>query len=141
MRAISVELIKPPISTIAIGEKSGESSNNSGVMPPIAVALVSSTGRKRTSPAVSIASRNGGTSAYWWRDGLPLAAACPTQTPGLVSDLARPITLQPNEGLRVTLPNLSLHDIALPTVTPDEQIVRPQAIVYLSFTGYAVVEA
>lgn len=88
-----------------------------------------------------VRSRNGGTSAYWWRDGLPLAAACPTQTPGLVSDLARPITLQPNEGLRVTLPNLSLHDIALPTVTPDQQTVRPQGIVYLSFTGYAVVEA
>jgi hypothetical protein len=43
IRAISVELISPPIKTIAIGEKSGESSSSNGVIPPIAVALVSST--------------------------------------------------------------------------------------------------
>lgn len=94
-----------------------------------------------------VRSRNGGTGAYWWRDGLPLAAAFPTQTPGMVSDLARPMVLQPGEALRVTVPpqvpfrGTPPGEWALPAVSPPGQSPFPQAVVYLSFTGYAVVEA
>jgi hypothetical protein len=46
----SVELIKPPISTIARGEISGLVLKAIGISPPIAVIVVNTMGRKRISP-------------------------------------------------------------------------------------------
>ena len=55
MRDKSVELINPPISTIANGEISGLVDSAMGISPPIAVREVSTMGRNRTSPASRIA--------------------------------------------------------------------------------------
>lgn len=51
-----VELINPPISTIANGAIKGFEFNAIGIKPQIAVIEVSTTGRKRVSPAIAIAS-------------------------------------------------------------------------------------
>jgi hypothetical protein len=63
MRATKVEESSPPMITQASGEYIAEFCNASGNRPPIAVALVSRIGRKRTSPARSIASSSGTPSA------------------------------------------------------------------------------
>ncbi len=51
-----VELISPPINTIAKGAISGFGFNAMGSKPQIAVIEVKTTGRKRVSPAMLIAS-------------------------------------------------------------------------------------
>ena len=51
-----VELINPPINTIANGAISGLGFKASGINPQIAVMDVSTTGKKRVSPALLIAS-------------------------------------------------------------------------------------
>ena len=51
-----VELISPPISTIASGAIKGFEFRARGIRPQIAVMEVSTTGRKRVSPAIAIAS-------------------------------------------------------------------------------------
>jgi hypothetical protein len=51
-----VELISPPINTIANGAMSGLGFNAIGSSPQIAVMEVSTTGRKRVSPAILMAS-------------------------------------------------------------------------------------
>ena len=56
MRDKMVELIKPPISTMAKGDINGFVDKAIGNNPPIAVKDVSTIGRKRTSPASRIAS-------------------------------------------------------------------------------------
>ena len=63
MRAMKVEESSPPMITHASGEYIAEFCSASGSKPPTAVALVSRIGRKRTSPARSIASSNGTPSA------------------------------------------------------------------------------
>ena len=50
-----VELINPPINTIANGEISGLGFQARGINPQIAVMDVSTTGKKRVSPAILIA--------------------------------------------------------------------------------------
>ena len=54
MRDNKVELIKPPINTIANGEINGFEESAMGISPPMAVREVSTTGRKRNSPASPI---------------------------------------------------------------------------------------
>jgi hypothetical protein len=54
-RARSVEEISPPMITHAIGEYSPTFCSASGSRPPVAVAEVSRIGRKRISPACSMA--------------------------------------------------------------------------------------
>lgn len=56
IRARIVELIKPPISTIAKGDIWGLELRARGIRPQIAVTDVKTTGRKRVSPAIAIAS-------------------------------------------------------------------------------------
>lgn len=88
-------------------------------------------------------SRNGGTQDYWWRDGAPVAICTPTMTPGVVSKLDRPLALQPGEGFKLTLPSdFDPSTLKLPfggTTADDFQL--NQCVFYISFTGYAVVEA
>ena len=55
----TVELTSPPISTRASGEISGFEFNAIGINPQMAVMEVKITGRKRISPASSIASCKG----------------------------------------------------------------------------------
>lgn len=50
-----VELVSPPISTIANGEISGFGFKASGISPQIAVIEVSTTGKNRVSPAMATA--------------------------------------------------------------------------------------
>ena len=50
-----VELISPPINTIANGDISGLEFKASGINPQMAVIDVSTTGKKRVSPAIVIA--------------------------------------------------------------------------------------
>ena len=59
MRAMKVEESSPPMITHASGEYIAEFCSASGSNPPTAVALVSGSSRKRTSPARSIASSSG----------------------------------------------------------------------------------
>ena len=92
-------------------------------------------------------SRNGGTQEFWWRDGAPLAICTPTMTPGVVSTLSRPIALQPGEGFKLSLPqDMTFDNLKLPLggvlFTPAGSTINiGQAVFYISFTGYAVVEA
>ena len=55
----NVELINPPIITIANGESIGFTERAIGINPPIAVSEVKIIGRNRISPASWIASSNG----------------------------------------------------------------------------------
>ena len=87
--------------------------------------------------------RNGGTGNYWWRDGAPLAITTPTITPAVTHKLARPLAVGPGEGFKLTLPNLTPSALmGLPfstTLGDDTQLY--QSVFYLSFCGYALVEA
>jgi len=84
--------------------------------------------------------RNGGTSAYWWRGDAPVAMVTPTCTPGATSPLTRPIALQPNEGITVSIPQVITPNLPVTTLGVG-QLQQYQAILYLSFCGYAVIEA
>ena len=63
-----------------------------------------------------------------------------------VSPLSRPLALQPGEGFKLSLPaNFRARDLALPYsgvsgVEPPVTTFQ-QAVFYISFCGYAVVEA
>ena len=46
---------------------------------------------------------DGGTKAWWWKPGAPLALVCPTMTPAFVYTLPQPITLAPGDKLDVEL--------------------------------------
>ena len=46
---------------------------------------------------------DGGSHAWWWREGAPLALVTPTMTPGHVYTLPQPITLAPGDKLDVEL--------------------------------------
>lgn len=50
-----------------------------------------------------VPSGNGGSGAYWWREGAPLSLVCPTMTTAHVYPLAQPITLEPGQSLEVEL--------------------------------------
>lgn len=80
---------------------------------------------------------SGGTQAWWWREGLPLAAAMATQTPAVTHKLYRPLALQPGQGFQLTMPQ----KLATRLTLPPYDAIAPQATFYLSFTGYAVIEA
>ena len=58
MRLSNVDEINPPIITQASGPYSPDPDSASGSSPPMAVTLVNSTGKNRTSPACSMASRS-----------------------------------------------------------------------------------
>lgn len=78
--------------------------------------------------------RNGGTGAYWWREGAPLALVCPTITPAQVYDLPEPITIGPGDRLDLEM------------TTPGPVVGQQGAIdsVYqigVSLCGYAAIEA
>ncbi len=98
-----------------------------------------------------IRTRNGGTGNYWWRDGAPLAICTPTITPASVSCLKRPMALQPGEGFKLTIPRSyqsfapSLPFAGLvqpdPVGQPDLFFLVFEVDFYISFCGYAVVEA
>lgn len=104
------------------------------------------TGPLSTTTYARCRSRNGGTQNYWWRDGAPLAICTPTMTPGTVSTLSRPLALQPGEGFKLALPtSFDPDSLTLPfscNVGAGAGLVRlSQAVFYISFCGYAVVEA
>lgn len=62
----TVELIKPPISTMAKGEINGLVDHAIGKRPPIAVNVVKTIGKKRISPASRIAASKGFPSVLSW---------------------------------------------------------------------------
>lgn len=47
--------------------------------------------------------RHGGTGAWWWREGAPLALVSPHRTVAQVFEFRRPLTLQPGDSLEVEL--------------------------------------
>lgn len=59
-----------------------------------------------------VARGNGGSGAYWWRDGAPLSLVCPTMTSAHVVELTRPITLEPGQSLEVeaTMPRTTFFE-------------------------------
>jgi hypothetical protein len=78
--------------------------------------------------------RNGGTGAYWWRDGAPLALVCPTITPAQVYDLPEPITLGPGERLDV--------EVSAPgPVVIGENAIPSIYQIGVGLCGYASIEA
>jgi hypothetical protein len=100
-------------------------------------------GSLATTTRARIRTRNGGTNTYWWRDGAPLAICTPTRTPAQVSKLLRPLTLQPNEGFRVAIPP-TFDPNALRHLLPafgDNNTKPPYGVLFISFCGYAVIEA
>lgn len=77
--------------------------------------------------------RQGGTGAWWWREGAPLALVCPTRTTGQVHSLTKPLTLGPGDNLEVEL------------TFPERQVVGDETRnrvtqVGVSFLGYAAIE-
>jgi hypothetical protein len=78
---------------------------------------------------------NGGTKAWWWRPGAPLALVFDHITPANVYELPEPITLGPEEHLEVEL----LFPAAFPQ--PDEEPLEPTAYhLGVSLNGYAAIE-
>lgn len=78
--------------------------------------------------------RNGGTGAYWWRQGAPLALVSPTITPAQVYELPQPITLGPGDRLEL--------EMTVPGPVTIQSV--PVGSIYqlgVSFTGYAAIEA
>lgn len=78
--------------------------------------------------------RNGGTGAYWWRQGAPLALVTPTITPAQVYSLREPITLGPGDRLEIEL-------TVPPPVLVGEDLVGSIYQLGVSLTGYAAIEA
>ena len=76
---------------------------------------------------------DGGTKAWWWRPGAPLALVCPTITPALVYELPEPITLGPGDDLEI--------EINTPgPVTVDGNPETPVYQVGVGLCGYAAIE-
>lgn len=77
-----------------------------------------------------VARGNGGSGAYWWRDGAPLSLVCPTMTTAHVYPLPAPITLEPGQALEVvaTMPQ--------PTIFEAEPLDTRYALA-VSFAGEA----
>ena len=77
--------------------------------------------------------RGGGTQAWWWREGAPLALVMPTITPASVIKLARPITIAPGDQLEV--------ELRIPPQQLDSSAALAEATysVGVGFNGYAVV--
>ena len=72
---------------------------------------------------------NGGTKAWWWRPGAPLALVFDRITPALVYDLKESVTLGPGEQLDV--------EMLLPPIAGQD----PAAYhIGISFNGFAVIE-
>lgn len=78
--------------------------------------------------------RNGGTGAFWWRQGAPLALVTPTITPAQVYTLVKPITLGPGD-------SLSLELSVPPPVVIGEDSIPSIYQVGVSLTGFAAIEA
>jgi hypothetical protein len=82
--------------------------------------------------------RNGGTGAWWWRQGAPLALVCPTITPAQVYDLPEPITLGPGDRLDL---EVSTPGPTVITVEGEPVIVNSVYQLGVSLCGYASIEA
>lgn len=78
--------------------------------------------------------RNGGTGAYWWRQGAPLALVTPTITPAQVYTLVNPITLGPGDSLALELS-------VPPPVVIGEDTIPSIYQVGVSLCGFAAIEA
>lgn len=78
---------------------------------------------------------DGGTRAWWWRQGAPLSLVSPSMTPAMVYRLPQPITLAPGDKLAVTLQVPLAFDTAI--VNP-----QPARVVQIgvSLCGEAAVE-
>jgi hypothetical protein len=86
---------------------------------------------------IRIRSRNGGTGAFWWRDGAPLSIVSPTMSPAHVSRLSMPLSLAPGEAFEVTLlPQLGA---PLNGISSDDEDLDP-GLFYISFCGFAAVQ-
>jgi hypothetical protein len=76
---------------------------------------------------------NGGTKAWWWRPGAPLALVFDAITPANVYELPEPITLGPEEHLEV--------EVVFPGSFPGDPVLQPTAYhLGLSLNGYAAIE-
>jgi hypothetical protein len=76
---------------------------------------------------------DGGTGAWWWRPGAPLALVCPTITPALVYDLPEPITLGPGDDLEVEIQTPGPVTVGGTPETPVYQVG-------VGLCGYAAIE-
>lgn len=72
--------------------------------------------------------RQGGSGAWWWREGAPLALVSPSRTPAVVHELDCPLTLGPGDNLEV--------ELTLPVTGEVNRITQ----VAVSFCGYAAIE-
>lgn len=78
--------------------------------------------------------RQGGTGAYWWREGAPLALVSPHRTVAQVHELHKPITLGPGDSLEV--------ELTMPLGMPVGETTRERVTqVGVSFCGYAAIES
>lgn len=85
----------------------------------------------RTGTRIRLA--NGGTKAWWWRPGAPLALVFDHITPANVYELPEPITLGPEEHLEV--------EVLFPPAFPGDPPLEPTAYhLGLSLNGYAAIE-
>jgi hypothetical protein len=78
--------------------------------------------------------RNGGSGAYWWRQGAPLALVTPTLTQAQVYDLRKPITLGPGDSLDL------LMEVPLPVDVGQDEPVGSVYQVGVSLCGFAAIE-
>jgi len=72
---------------------------------------------------------NGGTKAWWWRPGAPLALVFDRITPACVYELKEPVTLGPGEQLDI--------EMQFPSITGQDPA---EYHVGVSFNGFAVIE-
>lgn len=78
--------------------------------------------------------RQGGTGAFWWREGAPLALVSPHRTVAQVHELHKPITLDPGDSLEV--------ELTMPLAMVDGETTRDRITqVGVSLCGYAAIES
>lgn len=99
--------------------------------PAVGAGIISSLGSKIGTRART---RHGGTGAWWWRPGAPLALVSPHRTTAWVLELRRPITLGPGDSLEVDLTFPDAPTVGQTTAFSVNQLG-------VSFCGYAAIEA
>lgn len=78
---------------------------------------------------------NGGTKAWWWRPGAPLALVFDQMTPATVYELPEPFTLGPEDHLEI--------EVTVPGAFPEAEPPNRQPTAYhlgVALNGYAAIE-